>query len=310
MNQKPVRVFEIISFWFVLPLFLFAVQKKGDYVQYFQGVDSLDVIASTPIPYPLPNENLSIPSLPVYPPPEQAEATPTVLPQSRSLLFVSEHTLFLPLLSKSESTRIRFYAQISKVGTFYGVWGTINTAIPVIREPRFSYSTINIVGPEGHWVETGWIRSSISGCIPKFSWATQEGGGIAHIIETPLPTVGVAYWYIIERTSPGNWKLWINRTDGSVLVTVDIPNAGFDYGDRVQAGAEVDSPTRTNDMGVSSIRSLHWMDIGGSWHAWNGWGPGTIDSPYHIDELPPDVDNDVIVYGNNGNPIPPEAPCP
>jgi|WetSurMetagenome_2_1015567.scaffolds.fasta_scaffold453410_1 hypothetical protein len=83
-----------------------------------------------------------------------------------------------------------FHAQTIKNGEFYGVWATIDTATPVIRESGFSYASINIISG-AQWVETGWSRSSIHGCIPKFLWAIQPGYG--NYIDSPLPTVGTAY---------------------------------------------------------------------------------------------------------------------
>jgi len=227
-----------------------------------------------------------------------------------SLKQIGNYKIYLPIVYTPENTMTHYYAQVNKQGTFYGVWGIIETADPVIREPKFSYSSINIIGPSGQWIETGWIKSSTSGCIPKFSWATQEGNGQAQIIENPLPTVGVSYGYILQRTSPGYWKLWITRTDGVVIVNVDILNTGFNFGDQIQALGEVDSPTRLNDMGVSGLKSLLWKDISSSWYSWNGWQNGIVDSPYQIVGIPPDINNNVQVYGNNGNPIPPSAPCP
>jgi len=63
-------------------------------------------------------------------------------------------------------------------------------------------------------------------------------------------------------------------------------------------------------MGVSGLKSLLWKDISSSWYSWNGWQNGIVDSPYQIVGIPPDINNNVQVYGNNGNPIPPSAPCP
>lgn len=309
-NQSLTRVFGTILFAFVAPMLYLIAQNSEVFAQYSQGVVSFQSNEPTPLAYPPPLVDQLGSSFFIYPPPGQMEFAPTAFPLSENSLFVGEPKIFLPLLSKSENSNTHFYAQADKQGTFYGVWGNIETADPVIREPLFSYVSINITGPDGNWIETGWIKASISGCIPKFSWATQEGDGTAHIIDTPLPSVGVTYQYIIERISPGNWKLWINRTDGVVLLTVEIPNAGFVYGDRIQALGEVDSATRSNDMGVSGILSLLWMDIASYWHGWDGWQYGVVDSPYHVVGAPPDETNNVQVYGNNGNPTPPDAPCP
>lgn len=122
--------------------------------------------------------------------------------------------------------------------------------------------------------------------------------------------MGVAYQYLIENILPSNWVIRIARIDGAVLITVYISNAGFDHGDRIQALGEVDSATRLNDMGVSGLMSLLWMDSETLWHSWNGWQRGVVDSPYAVVGVSPDVNNNVQVSGNNGNPIPPAAPCP
>ena len=217
-----------------------------------------------------------------------------------------EHKIYLPLIIKPNT---HFYAQATKYGTFYGVWATIETADPVIREPLFSYSSINIIDNSGKWVETGWIKSSASGCVPKFSWAIQPG--IANIIPSPLPTIGVAYQYMIEKISDGNWRIQIMTIDGFVIVSVYIPNPGMNSGIDIQAVGEVDSISKQNDMGVSGILSLKWRDINQIWHYWNGWNFGVRDyPPYSIVGVQPDPNNNVQVSGNNGNPIPPYAPCP
>jgi hypothetical protein len=81
-------------------------------------------------------------------------------------------------------------------------------------------------------------------------------------------------------------------------------------GDQIQAVGEVMSQTMINDLGISGILSLKWKDAS-IWHTWDGWFHGTIDyPPYQIIGISPDINNNVQVSGNNGNPIPPSAPCP
>jgi len=213
---------------------------------------------------------------------------------------------FLPIVYKPRS---HYYAQVAKSGIFYGVWATIETANPVIREPLFSYASINILDSYGRWVETGWIKGSFTGCVPKFTWAIQPGN--ANIINSPLPTVGVAYQYRIYKNSNGYWGLTIMRTDGTVIKSVSIYNPSMDYGSSLQAVGEVASVSKINDMGVSGILSLKWRDVNLNWFNWDGWSYGVIDNPpYNIFGIPPNPYNNVQIYGNNGNPIPPGAPCP
>jgi hypothetical protein len=219
--------------------------------------------------------------------------------------------LFLTPLSNgiTEAAGSHFYAQATKSGTFYGVWATIETATPKLREQLFSYSSINIIGSSGKWVEAGWIKLQSQGCVPKFSWAIQPGN--ANIISNPSPTVGVAYQYIIYRISSGNWKLQIANTSGLVLVDINISNPGMNYGTQIQAVGEVDSPNKLNDMGVSGLLSLKWRNSSSIWYYWNGWTKGVEDNPpYHVVGVTGDPNNNVQVYGNNGNPVPPGAPCP
>ncbi len=216
-----------------------------------------------------------------------------------------QYKIYLPIVFTS---RTHFYAQAQKDGEFYGVWATIETADPAIREPIFSYASINIVAPTGQWVETGWIKSPISGCVPKFSWAINPG--VANIIDTPRPTIGVPYQYMIEKISDGNWRLRIMETNGIVIVQEDISNVGMDSGSIIQAVGEVDSVGKLNDMGVSGLVSLKWKSQS-TWFYWGGWNLGVQDyPPYRIVGVTADPNNNVQISGNNGNPVPPDAPCP
>jgi hypothetical protein len=218
-----------------------------------------------------------------------------------------QYQIYLPIVYKG---RTHFYAQAVNSGLFYGVWAIIETANPAIREPLFSYSSINISDNNGRWIETGWYKSPTDSCIPKFTWAIQPGN--ANVISSPTPTVGFSYQYMIDKVTDGNWRLQILKTDGTVIYSQNISNPGMNSGTLLQAVGEVDSPTEINDMGVSGILSLKWREsTPGIWHMWNGWVPGVIDyPPYQIVGLPSDPGNNVQVYGNNGNPIPPNAPCP
>jgi hypothetical protein len=107
-------------------------------------------------------------------------------------------------------------------------------------------------------VETGWFKSSTNGCIPKFTWVIQPGN--INIIPSPSPTIGIAYQYMIDKVSDGNWRLQILRTDGTVIFSQSISNPGMNYGDLLQAVGEVDSPSKINDLGVSGIISLKWRN--------------------------------------------------
>ncbi len=64
------------------------------------------------------------------------------------------------------------------------------------------------------------------------------------------------------------------------------------------------------NMGVSGLLSLKWMDINGQWHPWNGPSSQHVDQPYNLFPVAPDTNNNIQVSGNNGNPVPPGAPCP
>ncbi len=64
-------------------------------------------------------------------------------------------------------------------------------------------------------------------------------------------------------------------------------------------------------MGISGLLSLKWKYSISQWTYWNGWNSGVVDHPpYSIVGIPPDANNNVQISGNNGNPIPPGAPCP
>jgi hypothetical protein len=75
--------------------------------------------------------------------------------------------IYLPVVFRPP--RDHFYAQGIRQGSnYYGVWANITTADPKIREVLFSYASINIISSDGHWIEVGWIKSPIRGCVPKF----------------------------------------------------------------------------------------------------------------------------------------------
>jgi hypothetical protein len=81
-------------------------------------------------------------------------------------------------------------------------------------------------------------------------------------------------------------------------------------GSIIQAVGEVDSPNKLNDMGIAGVLSLKYKRADGIWIAWNGWDQAVIDSPYRVVGVPPDSNNNIQISGNNGNPIPTDAPCP
>jgi len=230
-----------------------------------------------------------------YPPP----ATPSI-PQQGS------NTIFLPVILKPQD---RYYAQVQKDGQFYGVWATIETPNPVIREPYFSYASINIIGPDGKWIETGLDKGLYTDCIPKFIWAIQPG--TLMVVLSPLPTVGMAYQYLIEKITDGQWSLQIITTSGYVIFNTNINNPGLNFGTKIQATGEVNSVSKLNDMGVAGLLYLKWKMANSNWSYWNGYTNGVVNfPPYQIVGVPPDPSNNVQISGNNGNPIPPDAPCP
>ncbi len=105
----------------------------------------------------LPRELLSSKWIPLnltdpYPPP----TTPSS-PQQGS------NSLFLPSVLKFQQ-QTRYYAQVYKQGEFYGVWATIDTPDPAIRELLFSYASINIQRPlwkMGRKMEIGLVGMDI-----------------------------------------------------------------------------------------------------------------------------------------------------
>ncbi len=217
----------------------------------------------------------------------------------------------------SLSSQTHFYAGARKNGAFYGVAATIGTPIPAIREPNFSYSTVNIlrsctgcpIGLAG--MEAGIIRGLHTSCIPKFSFSTSDLGWSNRPIDSPRPVVGVAYRFYLFRISTNRWRwqVWQGMTKiyehpGDISITA---NGGFDSGTYISANGEVDSPNRYNDMGVSDLTGLSWMTSGLLWNSWNGWNTSLNTGPPYVRY---DYDgNNIQVYGNNGNPLPPGTPC-
>jgi hypothetical protein len=74
---------------------------------------------------------------------------------------------------------------------------------------------------------------------------------------------------MIEKISDGNWFLRIMETNGTVIYSTDIENPGMDYGSRIQAVGEVNSPLMLNDMGISGLLSLKWRMANGNWSYWD-----------------------------------------
>jgi hypothetical protein len=115
---------------------------------------------------------------------------------------------------------------------------------------------------------------------------------------------------MIFRVSPGNWKIWILNMSGNVIVDIDVPNPGMNYGSLIQGGGEVSSRNKLNDMGISDITSLLWKRLDDTWQSWYSWDYGTVDSPYWARGIQQDPNAYIKIGGNQGNPIPTDAPCP
>ncbi len=206
----------------------------------------------------------------------------------------------------TEQPLLRDYAIAKKTGTFYGVQGTIDARAPVLREPGFSYVSVNVRDDLLHWVEAGITRDSGT-CDVKFVYATgPDGIGIS--IDDAVPAFGHAYTFKIFRAGVGVWQLEI-RDEGGALVTAPIGiTYGMDYGTEIQAAGEVLSLTQVNDLGDARVRELQWFDSDLLPHYWDSW---TQDDgqPYYVEGIAPDTDYNVRVYGNVGNPIPDGSPC-
>jgi hypothetical protein len=79
----------------------------------------------------------------------------------------------------------------------------------------------------------------------------------------------------------------------------------------LQGTGEVHSLNRANDMGISDISSLLWMRQDNIWQPWGSWVVSRVDNPpYWITGNPNDPNAYMRVGGNQGNPVPPDAPCP
>ena len=103
----------------------------------------------------------------------------------------------------------------------------------------------------------------------------------------------------------------ILNMSGYVLVNLDVSNPGMDYGVTLQGTGEVHSLNRANDMGISDISSLLWMRQDNIWQPWGSWVVSRVDNPpYWITGNPNDPNAYMRVGGNQGNPVPPDAPCP
>jgi hypothetical protein len=237
-----------------------------------------------------------------YPPPE----TPTI-PQETPNIPSQIPPLYLPIIMNPQ---FHYYAQAEHTeSTIYGVWASIKTPDPKIREPIFSYVSINIIAPDGKWVETG-VRKKAYYCVPRFIYAIQPGSPVTEFL-SPAPTIGVSYQYKIEKVTDGLWSLTIMELNGIVIVSEFISNGGMNVGTKIQVSGEVSSPAKLNDLGISDVTSLKWKMANGNWSYWNSWDYGVYEPPpYYIENLPPFDFNNVRARGNNGNPVPPSAPCP
>lgn len=139
-------------------------------------------------------------------------------------------------------------------------------------------------------------------------WAIQPANQ-HNYIPNVAPQIGTAYQYFLYRTGAGVWRFQVARLDGVVIVNQVINNAGLDGG-QLAAGGKVLSPAHQNDMGVAGLLSLRYMNDQNQWVPWNGPFSTLEDRPYHVVEINPYDGNNIQIYGNNGNPVPPGAPCP
>jgi len=230
---------------------------------------------------------------------------PTLVPESKAT--VNQQIVYLPVVLKNYMGKDHYYAQGYKIGIFTGIRASITTADPVIRENGFSYASINISDSNGLWVEMGWTKAPFTDCIPKFSFATQPGTPV--LLAGAYPVVGRTYQYQIAKVSDGYWNISYKDLNGSLIYETTLHNPGMDSATLVQAVGEVESLNAINDMGVSNMVDLKFRNTSNIWYSWNGWA-SLKDIPYHIVGITSDPSNNLQVYGNNGNPVPPNAPCP
>ena len=195
---------------------------------------------------------------PAYPPPHTAATT-------------NQNNMYKVAIPYVSPGNPRFYAQVSRLGAFTGVWAKIETASPVIREMVSSYIGLQIIIPDPgspygkRWVEAGWSRGTNTGCVSKFLWQTDHSS--PHFYDNHLPTVGVAYQYIISYQN-GTWNLKIAELNGTVLIDDNIPQTYMTYGTELRAMGEVYSYNKINDMGVSGVLNLKYMDATNTWYDW------------------------------------------
>lgn len=216
--------------------------------------------------------------------------------------------------------------QFSGIPKYTGAKSDVEVAIPILRDcveegcpsgDTFSAAAVFVhrFGVPDRWVEAGWARDAGENCQVKHYWAIQPGD--PNFIQSPLPWIGYRYEYrVAQDQANGKWsvKIWLVDNNSNRIrkewEKKDI-NPGFTVGHRILAQGET-FYSQENDMEVSGLLYLKWRDTNRKWHGWHGWEHWSTGDlpPYYVVGIPPDDDNNVQVYGNQGNPVPPDAACP
>lgn len=211
--------------------------------------------------------------------------------------------------------------------SYTGVKADIEVAAPILRDcvtggcwssDTLSSAKVAILnGPAENlkWVEMGWTKHAATACAIRHYWAIQPG--TPHFVDWPMPMIGQRYEYRIAQDQAGSlWSVTVYHVDSSgTRISKDWwnyeVNPSFTVGDEIQAFGET-FYSWANDMGVSGLLDLHWRDTGSDWHGWHGWEEKERGDtpPYTVIGVPPDDDDNIQVYGNQGNPVPPNAACP
>ena len=116
------------------------------------------------------------------------------------------------------------------------------------------------------WTKTVWnITGGVAGKVINFCWNTafhgfHAGGGRAYDMQLDTPTVTAAYMGYLTQSEDVFDPSYRGR--GDTPIPGDFPQSGLieDYMLHPAAHQQIETPTQTNDPGVSSLRS-NWVMV-------------------------------------------------
>ena len=220
--------------------------------------------------------------------------TPTLTPTATATY---THTA-TPVPAQSGRINVLRFKGISNIGGY----SEIETGDPTIRSDptgQWSYMRLGaqrIIKGNVYYIEIGWLKGaqSQSNFIPRSYWASRNINGITDQDWGGYPGIGIAYNYVVKKTSSNTWSFYFNDLNTPVA-TVWV---GWDNADRIFSGGEI-AGGGNQGMGYSENNNVQFLDPMSS-----SWLPACNtslqnDDPAKFFVLAGSNCNSWIVYGNN-----------